>query len=141
MSMSNFGKISQSVAKILTLFNFSKWRAMPSWILGLKFHWQTVSGRPRLIIVLNVVKIGRLLWRHCNFSNFQNGRLLRFFRFFKMAAAAILDCRIHKILLADSVRRAQTHHSIKCHQNRSFRCGDIAILQIFKMAAAAILDF
>jgi len=39
-----------------------------------KFHWQTVSGRPRLIIVLNVVKIGRLLWRHCNFSNFQNGR-------------------------------------------------------------------
>jgi len=38
-----------------------------------KFHWQTLSGRPRLIIVLNVVKIGRLLWRHYNFSNFQNG--------------------------------------------------------------------
>jgi len=115
---------------------------MPSWIFKfMKFHWQTVSGRPRLIIVLNVVKIGRLLWRHCSFSNFQNGRLLRFFRFFKMAAAAILDCRIHKILLADSTRRDQTHHSTKFHQNRSFHCGNIAILQIFKMAAAAILDF
>jgi len=58
-----------------------------------------------------------------------------------MATAAILDCRIHKILLADSARRAQTHHSTKFHQNRSFHYGDIAILQIFKMAAAAILNF
>jgi len=24
-----------------------------------KFHWQTVSERPRVIIMLNVVKIGR----------------------------------------------------------------------------------
>jgi len=68
-------------------------------------------------------------------------KILRFFRFFKMATAAILDCRIHKILLADRVRRAQTHHCTKFHLNRSFRCGDIAILQIFKMAATAILDF
>jgi len=58
-----------------------------------------------------------------------------------MAAAAILDCRIHKILLAGSVRRPQTHHCTKFHQNRSFHCGDIAILHIFKIAAAAILDF
>ena len=47
----------------------------PSWIFKfVKFHWQTVSRRHRLIIMLNVVKIGRLLWRYCNFSNFQNGR-------------------------------------------------------------------
>jgi len=60
MSMSNFGKIGQSVAKILRFFNFSKWRAPSSWIFKfVQFHWQTVSGRPRLIIVLNVVKIGR----------------------------------------------------------------------------------
>jgi len=68
-------------------------------------------------------------------------KILRFFRFSKMAAAAILDCRIHKILLADHVWRAQTQHCTKFHQNRSFHCGDIAILQIFKMAATAILDF
>jgi len=58
-----------------------------------------------------------------------------------MAAAAILDCRIHKILLTNSVWTAQTHHCTKFHQNRLFLCGDIAILRIFKMAAAAILDF
>jgi len=58
-----------------------------------------------------------------------------------MAAAAILDCRIHNILLTDSVWTTQTHHCNKFHQNQSFFCGDIAILQILKMAAAAILDF
>jgi len=58
-----------------------------------------------------------------------------------MAAAAILYCRIHKILLADSVWTAQTHHSTKFHQNRLFLCGDITIFRIFKMAADANLDF
>ena len=58
-----------------------------------------------------------------------------------MAAAAILDCPIRKILLVDGVWRAQTHHCTKLRQNRSFRCGDIAIFRIFKIAPAAILDF
>ena len=61
------------------------------------------------------------------------------FRFFKMAAAAILDCRIHKILLAVGAWRVHMHHCTKFRQNRSFRCGDIAIFRIFKMAAV-ILD-
>jgi len=46
---------------------------------------------------------------------------------FKMAAAAILEFQICEILLADGVWGAQTHHCAKCHQNRSFHCGDIAI--------------
>jgi len=75
------------------------------------------------------------------FFEFSKWPIIKIFRFFKMVVAAIFDCRIHKILLADSVRRAQAHHSTKFHQNRSCHCGDIAILQIFKMAAAAILDF
>jgi len=58
-----------------------------------------------------------------------------------MAAAAILDFQICEILLADGVWSAQTHNCTKIHQNRSFRCGDIAIFQLFKMAAAAILNF
>ena len=58
-----------------------------------------------------------------------------------MAASAILDCQICKILLAGGVHMAQTHHCTKFHQNRSFSCGDIVIFQIFKMADAAILDF
>jgi len=68
-------------------------------------------------------------------------KILRFFDFFKMAAAAILDCRIHKISLAASGRMAQTHHFTKIRQNWSFHCGDVAIFRIFKMANATILDF
>jgi len=41
-----------------------------------------------------------------------------------MAVAAILDCRIRKILLADGVWRAQTHHCTKFRQNWWFTCGD-----------------
>jgi len=50
---------------------------------------------------------------------------IKIFRFFKMAAAAILDFQICEILLADGFWRAQTHNCTKFHQNRSFRCGDI----------------
>jgi len=32
------------------------------------------------------------------------------------------------------------HHNTKFRKDRSNRCGDIAIIVIFKMAAAAILD-
>jgi len=52
-----------------------------------------------------------------------------------MAVAAILDFRIHKILLANGVWRSQSHHCAK------FSCGYIAIIQIFKMITAAILYF
>ena len=58
-----------------------------------------------------------------------------------MAAASILDFQIGEIVLADGVWRAQTHNRTKFRRNRSFGCGDIAIFWIFKMAAAAILDF
>jgi len=53
----------------------------------------------------------------------------------------MLDFRNREFLFADGICRAQTHHSTKFCQNRSFRYGDIAIFRIFKMAAAAILDF
>jgi len=66
---------------------------------------------------------------------------IKIFRFFKMAGAAILNCRIWKILLADGVWRADTHNCTKFHQNRSFHYRDITIFRIFKMAVAAILDF
>jgi len=58
-----------------------------------------------------------------------------------MADAVILDFRNREFLFAVVIRRAQTHHCTKYHQNRSFLFGDIAIFQIFKMADAAILDF
>ena len=39
------------------------------------------------------------------------------------------------------IRSANARHHVKCRQNRSNGCGDIAILQFSKIAAAAILDF
>jgi len=58
-----------------------------------------------------------------------------------MAATAILDFRNREFLFAVGIWRAQAHHCTKFRQNRSFRCGDIAIFRIFEMPAAAILDF
>jgi len=56
---------------------------------------------------------------------------IKIFRFFNMAAAAILDGRIHKISLADSGRMAQTHHFNKFCQNCSFHFGDVEICRIY----------
>jgi len=56
-------------------------RFSPSWIFKfVKFPWQTVSWRPRLIIVLNVVKIRHLVVE-----------TLQFFEFSKWRPSAILD--------------------------------------------------
>jgi len=68
-------------------------------------------------------------------------KILRFFRFFKMAAAAILDFQNRKFLFADGIWRAETHQCTKFCQKRSFRYGYIEIFRIFKMAAAAIWIF
>jgi len=63
------------------------------------------------------------------------------FRFFKMAAAAILDFGNFKFLTVGAVKRVELHHRAKFRQNRP-NCGwDMAIFRFFKMAAAAILDF
>jgi len=57
--------------EVLRFFKFSKWRTMPSWNSKfVKFHRQTVSGRPRLIIVLNIVRIGRLVVETLHFFEF-----------------------------------------------------------------------
>jgi len=56
-------------------------------------------------------------------------------------ADAILDFRNREFLFADGIWSAQTHHCTKVCQNRSLYSGDNAIFRIFKMAAAAILNF
>ena len=58
------------------------------------------------------------------------------FRFFKMAAAAILDFWNFKFLMVGTVKRVELRHHAKFRWNRPKRGQDI-----FKMAAAAILDF
>jgi len=56
---------------------------------------------------------------------------IKIFRFFKMAAAAILYCRIRKILLADSDWKAQWHH---CTKFRQIGCSIVEILQFFEFS-------
>jgi len=57
---------------------------------------------------------------------------IKIFRFFDMAAAAILDFQICEILLADGVWGAQSHNCTKFRQYRSFRIGDNAIFLNFQ---------
>ena len=60
---------------------------------------------------------------------------------FQVAATAVLDFRNFQLLLAKGFWGAEMHHHAKFHQNLLIHCGDIAIVQFFKMAAVAILDF
>jgi len=58
ISIPNFVKIGQLVAKILLFFYFSRWRPPPSWIVEFrKVYWLSVSGGPICII-------GPILWGH-----------------------------------------------------------------------------
>ena len=66
----------------------------------------------------------------------KRGRDMAIFRFFKMAAAAILDFSNFKFLTVGRLKRAELRRCAKFGQNRSKRGGDIAIFRFFKMAAA-----
>jgi len=87
VEMHQHAKLRQSVAKILRLFHFSRWRPRPSWIVEFtKFYWLTVSGGHRRIIVPNFVKSGR------SFAELH----IVIFWIFEMASATILDFEIVK---------------------------------------------
>jgi len=47
----------------------------------------------------------------------------------------------HKILYGEKVWRIEAHHHAKFSRKLSIHSGDVTIFRIFKMAAAAILDF
>jgi len=47
----------------------------------------------------------------------------------------------NQFLTVGVVKRPTLHHPTKFRKDRSNRCGDIAIFVIFKMVAAAMLDF
>ena len=62
------------------------------------------------------------------------------FRFFKMAAVAILDFQNFKLLTVRLLNRVEMRRHAKFGQNRSKCGGYMTIFRFFKMAAAAILD-
>ena len=63
------------------------------------------------------------------------------FRFFKMAAAAILDFSNFKFLTVGQLNRFEVRLRAKFGQNRSKGGQYMAIFRFSKMAADAILDF
>ena len=66
ISMPNFVKIGQSVAKILRFFDFSRWRPSPSWMFEIvNFYMLAVFGGLSRITVPNIVEIGRLSYHIC----------------------------------------------------------------------------
>ena len=58
-----------------------------------------------------------------------------------MAAIRHLGFVKFEIFNGRRVKRPILHQCTKFHKDRSTRCGDIEIFVIFKMAAAAILNF
>jgi len=63
------------------------------------------------------------------------------FRFFKMAAAAILHFQFLEILTVGTLSMAKLRQFAKFCRNRSNRVRDMVIFRFSKMAVAAILDF
>jgi len=57
-------------------------------------------------------------------NRLNSGRDMVIFRFFKMAAAAILDYRNLKFLTFITVKRVELHHHAKFRRNRSNRGRD-----------------
>jgi len=135
---------------IKIFFYFSRWRPAPSWILEIvNFYLLTLSGGPRRITVPNFVKIGRSVADILRFFEFsrcplppswifeiakfywllgskfcQNRSIgcedIKIFRFFKMAAVAILDFRNRVLLIPGGIWRSQVHHCTKNCRNRRF---------------------
>ena len=63
------------------------------------------------------------------------------FRFFQMAAAAVLDFPNFKFVTVGTVKRVEMHRRAKGRQNRSNRGRNMAIFRFFKMAAVRHLGF
>jgi len=107
-------------------FNIS-WAIVSLWLTSTVFnfkilHFLMAGGVRRPVMHQTVVEI----WR---FKGFQNGGC---------QPSCIFQIQFLTVWV---VKRAILHHHAKFHEDRSIRCWDIAIFVIFKMAAAAILDF
>ena len=71
----------------------------------------------------------------------KRGRDMAIFRFFKMAAAAILHFQNFKFLTVGQLSRVEMRRRAKFGQNRSNRGRDMTIFEFSKMAAFRHLGF
>ena len=102
-STPNSAEIGLSVFEISWFIWFLWWQLLSCWILETaKFYWLATLGRQRNIMMANFIKIGQSV-----------ADVSQFFNLFRMAATAVFHFRNRKILLADAVHRAETHHHAK----------------------------
>jgi len=124
----NFAEIRKSVDELWPKKRFSRWRPPPSWILKISiFGHVTVIGLNIWCSVPHVIKIGQFLTEIWRFNDFQNGgrppsRILKICSFCHVALADIPFCFLMQNL-------------------RTIGRWVMAKKAIFKMAAAAILNF
>ena len=78
----------------------------------------------------NFIKIGQTAAKIWRFNGSQNG-----------GRSPSWICEIRIFLTVAAVKRPILHQRTKFRKDQSNRCGYIAIIVIFKMAAAAILNF
>jgi len=127
----NFAEIGQSVDELSPKKRFSRWRPPPSWILKISiFGHVTVISFNIWCSVPNFIKIGRFLTEIWQFNDFQNGGRPPSCILKKMQFLSCSPCR-HAILLPHT----------KFGWNRTIGQWVMAKKSIFKMAAAAILNF
>ena len=98
------------------------------------------------ILTVGTLK-GAELRRHAKFGRKRSkrGGDIAIFRFFKMAAAAMLDFSKFKFVTVGTLKRAELRRHAKFGRNPSNRGRNMAIFRFFKMAAkmaaTAILAF
>ena len=115
--MQNFVAIGETVVEIWRYFDFSSCSRLD--VGFLKFEILTV-GQLKNAELRRHAKFGQ------NRSN--RGQNMAIFRFFKMAAAAILDFTNCKFLTVGQLKRAELRRCTKFGRNRSNRSRDMAIL-------------
>ena len=85
--------------------------------------------------LLTVGRLKRAELRRCakfGQNRSKRGRDMAIFRFFKMAADAILDFSNFKLLTVGQLKRVEMRRLAKFRQNRSKRGGDMTIFRFFQ---------
>jgi len=93
------------------------------------FNFASGAGDQQALQCQKLIKIGQKVAEIWWLNGFQNGIC---------PPSWIFEIQF---LTVWEVKRPIFHHHTKLRKDRSHRCGDIAIFVIFKMVAAAILDF
>jgi len=103
ITVSNFGKISRSLAEILQFFKFSRWPTPPSCVFEIaKFHWLLGSRGSRRISMPNIVKIGQSVAKILRFFLFSRWRpppssIFEIVNFYLLSVSGGLDALLYQI--------------------------------------------